>query len=535
MTKNTPEPTKLPDEPISPGVTEAQAHTPQAAGSLKTPHQASGPGSDHIRPPKPTDKPEEATDQKQTSSDPTSDKASEATSSPPETPVKRVIPWSYLIAITILFIVSIGGFVSYKAGHLTPIVNRGERFWAWLTNQKTDKTNDSKGTSTYWTCPMHPQIIRDGPGECPICGMTLVEKKKESSAEHQQAPPGLVTIDPRTIQILGVTTEVVGRKTLEKVIRTTGDVTYDETKDQMIHSWVAGRIDKLFADYTGQLIKPGQPVAEIYSPQLVSSQEELLLALDYLKKLQEGGALPEAIEQAEELADSARKRLLLWGMTPGQIDQIIKEGKARTEVTIYAPVGGTILKKIAHVGLYVKEGSPLYRVADLSTVWVYVAVYEKDLPWVHLGQWVDLTTQAHPGQIFRGQITFIDPVIDLRSRTAKVRIEIPNADGSLLPGMYMIARLRSTIAKDALTVPDSAVIRTGKRDIVILSLGGGKMRPQEIVVGPLVDNYYQVLSGLHGGERVITQANFLIDSESQLKAALQRLDGAKPPGGHQHH
>jgi Cu(I)/Ag(I) efflux system membrane fusion protein len=373
----------------------------------------------------------------------------------------------------------------------------------------------------YYTCPMHPQIIWDQPGDCPVCGMSLVKKRKGKEDEVQEEP-GLVKVSPRIIQILGVKSVPVKTRKLIKEIRTVGRIEYDERKVKVVSAWIGGRIERLFVDFTGVYVNKGDPLLSIYSPNLVSTQQEYLLALETLEKVKESHIL-ESVESAKSLVKAAKRRLLLWGITEDQIKELEEKREVSTHITIYAPVSGTVIHKGVSEGQYVKEGSYLYKIADLSTLWMFADIYEYEFSGVKVGQKVSITTPAYPGKTFYGTVDFVDPFMDRKTRTIKVRCNIPNLDNKLKPGMYANVVLKTVVGKNVLAVPANAVIHSGKRKVVLIDKGEGRFVPKEVKLGQEVEDYYQVLSGLEKGEKVVTSANFLIDSESSLKAAVVKM------------
>lgn len=381
----------------------------------------------------------------------------------------------------------------------------------------------------YYTCAMHPQIIRDQPGECPICGMTLIKKVRGEESTEEAA--GVVTISPEMVQILGVTTEKVQPRRIVKQIRAVGRIDYDERLLKVVTAHIPGRIDKLFVDFTGMKVKQGDPLVWIYSPELVSTQQEFLLSLETFDKMK-NSSLPEIIANAQSLVESSKRRLDLWGITPEQIQALEKNRQVNTHLTIYAPISGTVIQKAIVEGIHVGEGSPLYQIADLSSVWMYADIYEYEMSWVKVGQDVKVTVAAYPEMGFTGVVSFIDPVLNPNTRTVRVRTEIKNQDSLLKPGMFANAFLQVTLGEAVLAVSEDAVIHSGERNLVLLSKEGGKFQPVTVTLGTFADGYYQVLNGLSGGETVVTSANFLIDSESQLKAAVSRMmekEGAPLP------
>ena len=379
----------------------------------------------------------------------------------------------------------------------------------------------------YYTCPMHPEIVRDEPGDCPICGMALVKKTRSDS---QRDEASVVTVSPELIQTLGVTTEMVHPRRLVKEIRTVGRIDYNEKAMKMVSARVPGRIDKLFVDFTGATVKKGDPLVLLYSPKLISTQKEYLLSIETLKKMKDS-IVPEIIQSAKSLVDASKQRLLLWGISENQIKELEEQGEPSTHLTIYAPLSGTVIHKQAMEGMYVMEGGNLYKIADLSNVWLYLDVYEYEMGLVKIGQQVAITTPSYPGITYTGVISFIDPFLDNKTRTVRVRCEIDNEDLSLKPGMFGNAVINVLIGEALVAVPESAVIHSGKHTHVIIDKGDGKFMPRPVTLGTLAEDYYQVLDGVMEDETVVTSANFFIDSESQLKAAINRIIGEKQNAG----
>jgi Cu(I)/Ag(I) efflux system membrane fusion protein len=374
------------------------------------------------------------------------------------------------------------------------------------------KKETTQSQALYY-CPMHPTYTSDKPGDCPICGMKLV--KAEAAAEPQevmQMPPGEVMISPEKQQLIGLTTAQVEYRDLTQTIRTVGKVEYNEKGLGQVSARIGGRIDRLFVNFTGAEVKKGQPLLELYSPELVSAQEEYLLARE----------IPGATGPSP--AEAARRKLLLWGITESQLEELDRTKQGLAHLTIHSPQAGVVTSKNVKEGMYVDEGMALFDIADLSTVWIYGDFYEYEISLLRVGQRAKVSLSYYPGESFTGTVSFIFPYLESETRTVRARIEIPNAARRLKPGMYANVELRIDRGRK-LAVPDDAVLDSGTRQVVFLDRGEGRFLPKEVELGPKVEGYYQVLSGLEAGDRVVTAANFLVDSESNLKAALEGMAG----------
>jgi Cu(I)/Ag(I) efflux system membrane fusion protein len=302
------------------------------------------------------------------------------------------------------------------------------------------------------------------------------------------------------------------------MIRTVGRVEYDERKLAEVTLKIAGWIQDLYADYTGKLVKKGEPLFTLYSPDLVTAQEEYLLARSTLEQLKNSD-VPGARASAQSLVWASRQRLLLWDLTPTQIRVLEEAGKPPLYQTIYSPLSGFIIEKMAYRGRRVESGMTLYKIADLSTVWVKADIYEYELPFVHVGQEAKVSLSYYPGAVFTAKVTYLYPYLEEKTRTGKVRFELANTpDWKLKPAMYATAELEMNLG-EKLVVPESAVLDSGVRQIVFVDKGQGRFTPQEVRLGNRIDRDVEVLGGLTEGERIVTSGNFLIDSESKLQAA----------------
>ncbi len=375
----------------------------------------------------------------------------------------------------------------------------------------------------YWQAPMDPTEIYDHPGKSKM-GMDLIPVYED---EQTLGGGGTISIDPVTVQNMGVKTAKVERRDLKKLIRTVGTIDYDEQKLYRVNPKISGWIEKLYVDYTGKEVKKGDPLLEIYSPELVSTQEEYLLALKN-RDMVKGSLFPEIRESAESLLKSSRRRLELWDIPESEIEALEKRGTIVKTMRLSSPTDGVVIHKYAVEGMHVKEGTDLYHIADLSTVWVNVTVYEYELPWVKVGQQAEMELAYIPGKAFKGKVDYIYPYLDQKARDVKVRLVFANPNLGLKPDMYANIRIFVPIKAQALVIPDSAVIHSGERQIVFVSRGEGKFEPREIKLGVEGENEdIQVISGLLEGEEIVTSAHFLIDSESRLQEAIQKMLEAK--------
>jgi RND family efflux transporter MFP subunit len=371
---------------------------------------------------------------------------------------------------------------------------------------------------------MHPWYISDKPGHCPVCGMELVKMDAAESA-HPPAGGGPVRIDPAVIQNMGVRTEAVARRDLSPEVRAPGKIQVDEARVAVVNARVMGYAEKLYADVTGQRVRKGKPLLELYSPDLASAQEEYLQALRYARAAGKAAG-------GDELAESARRRLANWGLSPGEFAELERAGHARSTFALAAPITGIVLEKKVVRGQNVAPGMELYTLADLSKVWAVARVYQADLDAVRPGGEAEVELAYLPGKPFRGKIVFVSPVLDPAARTAEVRVELANTpDLALKPEMIATVILHGPVRKGVLAVPEQALIRSGKRTVAIVALGAGYFEPRDVVLGASAGGYVEVTQGLEEGEGLVVSSQFLIDSESNLRAAVERMQAARGPGG----
>ncbi|HEY7575593.1 MAG TPA: efflux RND transporter periplasmic adaptor subunit [Thermoanaerobaculia bacterium] len=364
----------------------------------------------------------------------------------------------------------------------------------------------------YWYDPMAPGSRFDKPGKSPFMDMPLVPMYEDQAAGGG-ASAAAVTLEAQAIRAAGIGTQPAVREALVGEIRAVGSIEVDETRQTRVAARIAGRIEKLFADFTGQLVRAGEPLYSLYSPELVATQREYLLALENREKLAAG--TPDARRSADALVAATRDRLRLWGVAPDRIAALERDRRPDLAVTFSAPITGTVLQKLAVEGQYVAEGAELYQLADLSRVWLMVRVYEYELGRLRVGQEAEAEVSALPGRSFRGRIAFIEPVLERETRSAGVRIELANPRGELKPGMFAQTRLEVP-ASAALTVPRGAVIDTGTRRVVYVETAPNVFTPRQVRTGEASADRVAILEGLREGEKVVAAASFFVDSQAQL-------------------
>ena len=394
----------------------------------------------------------------------------------------------------------------------------------------------------YWTCGMHPSVKSEEPGKCPICNMDLVPVMRDKEAVPGEERKIELTVGPDAARLASIRTTEVTRIMLAKNIRAPGELAYDETRSTVISSRVSGWIERLHADYTGVEIKKGEPLAEIYSPELVTAQKEYLLA------------------RGTSLEKSAREKLILLGITPGQIERLDKRSEPRTNLPVLSETGGTVVHRYVTDGDFVNRGQPLFHISDLSRLWVYADLFENNLHLIEVGQMASITSDAFPGEEMLAQVSFIEPVLDRKTRSVKVRLDIDNSDRKLKPGMKVDVVLKIPLSsgvgtmethlgdenhvdvaeahkghgdqgnskmskKGVLAVPRSAIIDTGTRSIAFVEIAPWLYQLRKVSLGTSANGYYIVLSGLEEGERVVERGGFLLDSQTQLTGGAEEIYG----------
>ncbi len=452
----------------------------------------------------------------------------------------------------------------------------------------TEKISDDKteGNVSFYTCSMHPSVkLMDPKGKCPICAMDLIPV---TSGAHSAIASNSIFLSERAVKLAEIETTPVERKFVTTEIRMVGKVEYDETRLSTITAWVPGRLERLYVDYTGVGVNQGDHLVDLYSPDLISAQEELLQAIQTAEslKLSDSDFLR---QKSLASVESTKEKLRLWGVSDEQIQTIAAQGRPSERITINSPISGIVVQKKALEGMYVETGTQVYTIADLSKVWVKLDAYESDLPWLHYGQDVEFRTEAYPGEIFRGQVAFIDPILNANTRTIKIRVNLSNPDGKLKPDMFVRATVKSQVARGGrvmnpnlmgkwispmhpeivkdgpgscdicgmdlvsaesmgyvsaehpedeapLVIPASAPLITGKRAVVYVATEPGHFEGRVVELGPRAGDYYIVHNGLLEGEEVVNKGNFKIDSAVQIQAkpSMMNPHGEETPTQHHH-
>ena len=431
---------------------------------------------------------------------------------------------------------------------------------AWLPEATQESHAEAvPAPEAVYTCGMHPDVIRHGPGNCPICGMKLVRKETEPRADSRKvlywrapmdpnyrsdrpgkSPMGMdlvpvyedeagaeggVRVSPSFLQNFAVRTTVVTRGTLPVSIRTVGVLAHNEEKVVSVNTKFDGWIEKARVNNVGETVEKGDPLFDIYSPQLVTTQREYLAAMDYLARLEQSGAYPEAVDRARSLLDAARERLRHWDITEAQIDALEASGTATRTVSFFSPASGFVVDKMGDSleGMKLSPGMTVLKIADHSTLWAQAEFYEEDLRHVREGSRATIEVDAFPGRRWEGRILFFRSAVNEATRSLTAFVEVANPDLSLRPKMYVDVSVWAEGATDAVIVPAEAVLHSGERSVVIVASGDGVFQPREVKLGLAAQGMQEVTDGLAPGEAVVVSSQFLIDSESNLKAAISQL------------
>jgi Cu(I)/Ag(I) efflux system membrane fusion protein/cobalt-zinc-cadmium efflux system membrane fusion protein len=439
-------------------------------------------------------------------------------------------------------------------------------YFIFYNNGSESSEHNISEHNQLWTCGMHPDIIMHEPGNCPICGMKLVPKQGSNSSNSnsgerkiiyyrspmdptitsqyprkdemgmdyvpvyndEAASDGTVKISPTVIQNINVKTEKVAKRKIRNIITTNGVLTTNETEEYIVTTRVNGFVQKLYVNYVGKRINRGDKLMDIYSPELVVAQQELLTAVSYQQAISNSD-IQDILKSGDELIKNSVKKLQLLEMPDSDIKKLMNSKDVKTYVTLYAQQTGTVISKNVLEGQKINPGMPLLQITNLNTLWLMADVYEFELSKLSLGTKAEIKFNFKPGVIYNGKVSFIYPTIEPKTRTVKVRIDVKN-NGELKPDMLANVTIMGKELDNALVAPENAIIRSGKNDIVIIALGEGRFRPQNVLLGEYSDGYYQVLNGLSEGDQIVTSAQFLIDSESNLRTAVNQFtsDNSKP-------
>ena len=388
--------------------------------------------------------------------------------------------------------------------------------WLLWQNQHSVKATSQKAIQRrqLYTCSMHPFIIREKPGVCPICGMELI-KKIDTGNSDQPAKVDHLSLSPNQRVMANVAIVEATMETLNREINAVGIVQYDQSRQAKVTAWVAGRIDRLNVNSVGAIVSKGKPIAELYSPDLVAAQQEYLLAIKSRSQLN-NSSFTSIAQNGEGLVAAAKERLLLLGVKASQIAALERNGNPTMRISVSSPFSGVVIEKMVQQGQYVSAGEVLFNIADLSSIWVELEIYENESPYVHVGQQVEIRSQSLPQSSFTGRISFIYPFLDPKTRTLKARVEMANPGITLKPDMFVNAIIRQPL-DSSIVVPVTAVMDTGKRQVVWVESSPGSFESREVKVGLRNNDNVQILSGLNPGDKVAVSGGYLIDSESQLK------------------
>ena len=387
-----------------------------------------------------------------------------------------------------------------------------------------------------WTCPMHDVISEPEAGECPICGMDLVPvMAADAHAAHGGRPAAEdgpeVTIDRSMVQKMNVRFAEVQRRDLKRRISTVGNLDYDEERMVSVTTRYSGFIEKVFVNHVGQPVRRGDPLFEVYSPELVQTQRELISAVIYANRFDRASADVRA--RAEALVEAARTRLEYWEIPAQRVAEIEATGEIHRTLTVFAPSDGVVMQRMHGLdGMAIRPGMDLLHIVDLGSLWLRAEVFEHQLPWLGIGSMAEVTFDYMPGEAFSGRVRYIEPEVSPETRTVTLTLEVPNPSGKLRVGMFATVSFAPGETTDALTIPSQSVIRSGTRNIAVVDLGQGRFAPREVVLGAEADGYVEVVEGLSDGDRIVVSAQFLIDSESNLRAAIGSLLASR--GEHQH-
>ncbi|MFH1858003.1 MAG: efflux RND transporter periplasmic adaptor subunit [Candidatus Omnitrophota bacterium] len=423
-----------------------------------------------------------------------------------------------VVVSTIVLTLVVAGTGAYLLGFLGPREDRRTIGKAAPAEAPVAHDMGSGGSKNrkvlYWRAPMNPNEIYDKPGKSAM-GMDLVPVYEDDVGAGTD-----IRIDPVIQQNMGIRTDVVKKGPLVHAIRTYGHVTPDETRTVQVSLKTSGWIEKLYADFEGKYVEKGEALFEIYSPDLIAAQEEYLIAYRGLNRNAGYGR--------KDLLAPALRRLRYFDVPESEIRDIEKSGSVKKSLKILSPFNGFVIQKSVEEGIFVKAGTTVLRIADLSEVWVEAHIYEYELPWIQKGQQAEMTLSYLPGKVFPGKVSYVYPYLQPKTRDVVIRLDFENPDMELKPDMYCDVLLKTGPAKEGLILPSEAVIRSGERNLVFVARGQGKFTPKDVILGPSLDGgKVQVLVGLAEGESVVTSGQFMLDSESKLKEAVRKMMDAK--------
>jgi RND family efflux transporter MFP subunit len=424
----------------------------------------------------------------------------------------------------------IAAILAFLVGAALPTVliwNPGQWKWAeGITAGLADHTTAGAESEEkqLWTCGMHPQVIQDHPGTCPICGMNLTPLKRESASPAGTSEVKGVHVDPNFIQNFAVRVGEVQKGSIPIDIRTIGTIDYDQKSIVSVNTKFEGWIEKANVNYVGESVKRGDVLFEIYSPSLVTTQREYLAAMDYVEKLREKGD-PNAVARAESLLEATRERLRYWDVTEAQIEELKSRKTPMRTLTILSPASGIVIEKMGDSleGMKLAPGMNVFKIADLSNVWAGIEIFEHQIQYLRLGQKAVITLEAFPGRSWNGKVIYMNPSVNQKTRTLTAYVEIENSDRRLRPEMYVDVEIRVPAVSNVVRIPSEAILHTGERDVVVVKKEKGYFEPREVTLGAEGDGYAEVSRGLQPGEKIVLSSQFLIDSESNLKEAIDKM------------
>ena len=402
--------------------------------------------------------------------------------------------------------------------------------WLGIADSTGSIEGDNEAAPIH-TCPMHPQIRQPGPGRCPVCAMPLVPTTSGSGERDELA----VMIEPVARRLANIQTAEATLKPMTAIIETIGKIEVDESRQAVIASYISGRVERLFANITGVKVEKGDRLAVIYSPQLYAAQVEYLEARKSVATMAGNNALASVQSLQRKLVESSKQKLIELGMTTEQLQQLDESAAAQSRLTIYAPIGGTVIDKQTQEGKYIMVGEPLYRIANLSTVWLMLELYPEDAGRIRVGQSVQGTLKSLPGETLTGRVAFIDPVVDPMTRTVGVRVEFDNVEGKLRPGDYAEAMIEVPITsqnKPSLVIPRSALLLAGANSVVYVETEPGRFEIRVVKIGAILKDEVVIESGIEPGEQVATSGNFLIDSQMQILGNPSLIDPTRAKDRH---